>query len=72
MAKKPNRLNALANRSSARMDYAFVANQLKAHGAPIRLRERWSAKEIDEETRKLIDWAKAYEIDIDFPDGWDL
>jgi hypothetical protein len=58
MAKGMNRLSSAANRSSSRMDYAFVAKQLGAHGAPVRLRKRLSAIEIDKETRNLINWAK--------------
>lgn len=71
MAKGLNRPSAIVNRSSAKVDYAFVANQLGAHGAPVRLRKSLSAEEIDKETRNLINWAKVHEIDIDFPDGWE-
>jgi hypothetical protein len=73
MSRNQKRLTATASKQAAIQDLAFVYNQRMELGykLPMTWRENHSARKIHRATREMIKWAKANDIEITLPEGWE-
>jgi hypothetical protein len=73
MSRNLRRLSAYANRTAALYDFEFVYNQLIELEVtpPVSIDPGLdSAKQIDNLTRSMINFAKANKLEIQLPPGW--
>jgi hypothetical protein len=64
------RLTAVASRQAAFSDLMFIYDQLKDRNPPVDYRKDYGHRRIDQATRKMINWAKTNNIEIQLPTGW--